>query len=243
MAGGRPSGSAGPVAFMLPVAAVIQTASVSAHWVPLSGQTFERVGAPAANRLAAIDAEIPPTAETIVSQGVVGRFAQRRNLYPYLDVYANGQTVPLYGSPVYVILVPSQGVESESPQTTLAAVALMRRLGAVQLVASNGVYAFQWHGPHGVHSVTFPPWPSRPPAQRPPAASIGSLLRVMEESNLLSSSGNRGIRKPLKNSRHPFNWSRRCPILCRSLAGECLEEDSGAPVGASAKRPRSPVGW
>jgi Predicted membrane protein (DUF2079) len=145
------------VAFLLPVAALVQTAVMSAHWIPLSGQTFERVGAPAAHRLGALDAQIPTTAETIVSQGVVGRFAQRRNFYPYLDVYPNGQTVPIYGRHVYVILVPSQGVESESAQTTRAAVELMRRLGAVQLNATDGVYAFKWRVPRGVHSITFPP--------------------------------------------------------------------------------------
>jgi hypothetical protein len=65
--------------------------------------------------------------------------------------------VPLFGKTVYVVLVPNQGVESEPPATTDAAVALMRRLGARPLVAHNGVYAFAWQVPKGRHSITFPP--------------------------------------------------------------------------------------
>ena len=145
------------LAVLLPVIALAQTAVISSRWIPQSGQAFERVDSAAASQLAAVETKIPESAETIVSQGVVGRFAQRRNFYPYLDIYPNGQTVPLYGNPVYVILLPKQGGEPESPATTLAAVSLMRKLGADQLVAKDGVYAFRWRVPKGRSSVTFPP--------------------------------------------------------------------------------------
>ena len=45
----------------------------------------------------------------MVSQGVVGRFAERHVFYPYFDVFADGQTVPVYGKTMYVVLVPNLG--------------------------------------------------------------------------------------------------------------------------------------
>jgi Predicted membrane protein (DUF2079) len=145
------------VALVLVVGALAQTAVSSAHWTPLSGQMFERVDSATAAELSSVSARIPGGAETIVSQGVVGRFAQRRNFYPYLDTFADGQTVPLFGHTVYVVLVPSQGLESAPASGTTAAIHLMRRLGARQISGTNGVYAFVWHVPRGRKSVTFPP--------------------------------------------------------------------------------------
>jgi hypothetical protein len=145
------------VALVLSLGAVVQSAVTSAQWTPRSGQMFAKVDDATAAALSTASARIPGSGESIVSQGVVGRFAQRGLFYPYLDVYPGGQTVPLFGKTVYVVLVPNQGVESESPATTDAAVALMRRLGARPLVARNGVYAFAWQVPKGRHSITFPP--------------------------------------------------------------------------------------
>ena len=72
------------VALAVSLGAVVQAAVLSNHWTPLSGQTFARVGNATASELASVDARIPADAETIVSQGVVGRFAQRHNLPPLL---------------------------------------------------------------------------------------------------------------------------------------------------------------
>jgi hypothetical protein len=134
----------------------VETALFSAHFTPLSGQTFAKVDDAAAAQLAAVSARIPDGAETIVSQGVVGRFAQRREFYPYFDVFANGQTVPLFGRTVYVVLVPRQGIEQASVPGTDAAVTLMRRLHAHELSGRDGVFAFAWHVPTGQHTLVFP---------------------------------------------------------------------------------------
>ena len=145
------------LALVLSAGAVVQAAVLSNHWTPLSGQTFARVGNATAAELASVDARIPSGAETIVSQGVVGRFAQRHNYYPYFDIFANGQTVPLFGRTVYVVLLPTEGLEPAPVAGTEAGIALMRHLGARQMAARHGVYAFAWRVPRGRHSVTFPP--------------------------------------------------------------------------------------
>ena len=141
------------LALVLAVGAVAQTAVLSAHWTPLSGQTFGQVSSTTAAELTTVSAQIPEQAETIVSQGVVGRFAQRHNFYPLL---LDGQTVPVFGPTVYVVLVPTQGIESESPSAAGASIALMRRLGARQIGDGDGVYAFAWRVPRGTRSLTFP---------------------------------------------------------------------------------------
>ncbi|HLH29036.1 MAG TPA: DUF2079 domain-containing protein, partial [Acidimicrobiales bacterium] len=145
------------LAMALCLAAAVQAAVESAHWTPRSGQTFARVGPGTAAALAATSARIPAGAETIVSQEVVGRFAQRRDFYPYMTVFADGQTVPVFGRTVYVVLVPDAGLESEPPSVTRQAIALMRGLGARPITARDGVYAFAWSPPPGRRSITFPP--------------------------------------------------------------------------------------
>ncbi len=143
-------------ALALVLAAVIQTAVVSAHQTPLSGQTFERVDSATAGELAAVSARVPGQDEAIVSEGVSGRFGQRHSFYPYFGAFADGQTVPLFGHTVYVVLVPTQGLEAAPVAGTDAAIAFMRRLGARQIAGRDGVYAFAWHVPDGRHSITFP---------------------------------------------------------------------------------------
>ena len=145
------------VALVLCVGAVVETALFSAHFTPKSGQTFAAVDDATAAQLAYVTGRIPDGPETIVSQGVVGRFAQRHNFYPYFDAFADGQTVPLYGHTVYVVLVPRQGIEAATVPGTMAAVAMMRGLHAQQLSARDGVYAFAWHVPKGQYTIVFPP--------------------------------------------------------------------------------------
>lgn len=144
-------------AIVLAVGSVVETALFSAHFTPLSGQTFAKVDDATAAQLAAVSAKIPNGAETIVSQGVVGRFAQRHLFYPYFGVFADGQTVPVYGKTVYVVLVPRQGIEQASVPATEAAIAEMRRLGCRPLSARHGVYAFACQVPKGQHTIVFPP--------------------------------------------------------------------------------------
>jgi hypothetical protein len=144
-------------AIVLALGSVVETALFSVHFTPLSGQTFAKVDDATAAQLSAVSAKIPNGAETIVSQGVVGRFAERHVFYPYFDVFADGQTVPVFGRTVYVVLVPRQGIEQASVPGTEAAIAMMRRLHARPLSARDGVYAFAWDVPKGRHTIVFPP--------------------------------------------------------------------------------------
>lgn len=145
------------VALLLGLGAVAQVAVESAHWTPLARTTFARVGVSTASELGAVSAEVPTSDEVIVSQGVMGRFGARRFVYPFLDDFGDGQTVPLFGRTVYVVLVPQQGIETASVAGTDAAVGLMERLGARRIADRDGVIAFAWHVPDHRHRITFPP--------------------------------------------------------------------------------------
>jgi hypothetical protein len=145
------------LALVLAAGAAAETVGMSAYWTPKSNQEFALVDDATAAQLAKVSAMIPDGAETVVSQGVVGRFAQRHAFYPYFDAFADGQTVPVFGRTVYVVLLPTEGLESAPPAGTQAAIAHLRRLGARQLSARDGVYAFALRVPQGQHTITFPP--------------------------------------------------------------------------------------
>jgi hypothetical protein len=145
------------VALVLAAGAAAETVGMSAYWTPKANQEFAVVDDATATQLTKVSAMIPEGAETVVSQGVVGRFAQRHAFYPYFDAFADGQTVPVFGRTVYVVLLPTEGLESAPPAGTRAAIAHLRRLGARQLSARDGVYAFALRVPQGQHTITFPP--------------------------------------------------------------------------------------
>jgi hypothetical protein len=136
---------------------LVQALVLSALWLPRARSAFSNVGSAAAAQLEAISGRIPPGAEVVASQGVVGRFSGRRLAYPFLDIYDNGQTVPVYGSSVYFVLAPSEGIEYATASQTLSAVAFLQRdLHAAELSRSAGIYAFRWTRPRGISSITFP---------------------------------------------------------------------------------------
>lgn len=142
----------------LAIALLVQSLVLSVNWIPQAPAAFLHVDAPAAAELAQVLHRIPSSAEVIASQGVVGRFAARRWVYPYIDTFPNGQTVPVFGSEVVFVLTPAEGIEPATPAKTLAAVAFVHRdLGATELASAHSVYALSWRPPKGTRSVTFPP--------------------------------------------------------------------------------------
>lgn len=145
------------MALVVGAIALVQTVAMGVHWAPIAKDTFDKVSGPTAHELARVLKEVPPRAEAVVSQGVMGRFGERHLIYPYLDVFANGQTVPLFGRTVYIVIVPTQGIESAPVLGSDAAIALLRHLGARQFADHDGVDAFAWHVPTGQRQLTLPP--------------------------------------------------------------------------------------
>ena len=149
----------GPVAvWVVSALAAVQVAVVAIQWIPKIPDVFLQVNAATAGQLRAAQARIPGAAEVIASQGVIGRFGARQSLYPYLNAFGDGQTIPVDTPTVAFVFVANQGIEAATPAQTDAAIAYVRHvLGAQQVVSGPNVSAFIWHPPPGTTTVHFAP--------------------------------------------------------------------------------------
>ena len=142
-------------AWVVGALALVQVGVVAGQWIPRIPGTFLTVDAATAADLRAVQERIPAGAEVVVSQGVVGRFGDHRAVYPYLDAFADGQTVPVGSDAVAFVFVPRQGIELATPEQTAAAEARVATLGARRILATPNVTAYLWHPPLGTRTVTF----------------------------------------------------------------------------------------
>jgi uncharacterized membrane protein len=158
-------GSCGPLAKRVAVAAVTASAAslsvLAVTELPEVPHYWIAVDAPAATQLARSEQRIPASAEVVASQGVVGRFSDRDDVYEYPDLYpplhVSSATVPIRGSTVVFVLAPAQGVSEASPAFTEAAVNFVEhRLRARVLQATSGVYVLEWRPPQDATSITLP---------------------------------------------------------------------------------------
>jgi hypothetical protein len=113
-----------------------------------------RVDAPSAATLRSVVPKVPAGAEVIVSQGVIGRFADRRYVYPLV---AAPQQFSVHTSPVVFVIVPAQGIESVPAPLARADIAwVAARLHARIVVAHNGVTVLSWRPPPNTASFALP---------------------------------------------------------------------------------------
>jgi hypothetical protein len=113
-----------------------------------------RVDAPTAATLRSVVPTVPAGAEVIVSQGVIGRFADRRYVYPLV---AAPQQFPVHAGQVVFVIVPNQGIESIPPKLADADItSAADRLHARVMVAHNGVTVLSWRPPPSTGSFALP---------------------------------------------------------------------------------------
>ena len=131
----------------------LDTLAWGAVWLPKLEHQWVPVSGAAASVLRKAAAEIPRSAEVVVSQGIAGRFAARPFVYPILSF---GDPVPIRTTDVWVILAPSQGIETATVNETLAAIgAFAPRPGVTLAERGGGVWVFRWQ-PGAATSLTFP---------------------------------------------------------------------------------------
>jgi hypothetical protein len=95
----------------------------------------------------------PASAEVIASNGVMGRFSQRRYVYP---LQLSPQTVAVK-TPDVVLVIATAGNEALTQAQVAADLRFVRhRLHAIGISQGQGVATFRWHAPAGQSSVTFP---------------------------------------------------------------------------------------
>jgi uncharacterized membrane protein len=109
----------------------------------------------AAAVLTQVAASVPPDAEVIVSEGIVGRFAQRESVYAF---GAGGQTFPVDRRLVVFVFGPPDGYELALTSSVITAASgyVHHRLDARILRSRSGVEAFAWSPRAGTTTVTLP---------------------------------------------------------------------------------------
>jgi hypothetical protein len=123
-------------------------------WIPQVPVAWLRVSAPQAAVLSRLERQIPQSDQLVVSQGVVGRFADRTLIY---DLDGGTNTIPVTGHTVWFIITPNFGIEDQEVNSAQGAIgALADRLHAKLIVAKHGVWAFRWERPANVHQLVFP---------------------------------------------------------------------------------------
>jgi hypothetical protein len=137
------------LACLLALTAVVQDARLLVHL----RQTWWTVSPSGAAALQTGLDHAPSTAEVIASNGVVGRFSQRRYVYP---LQLSPQTVPVK-APVVVLVIATAGNEALTHGQSAADVRFARvALGAQPISRGDGVTVFRWQVPAGRTSLTFP---------------------------------------------------------------------------------------
>ena len=107
-----------------------------------------------ASVLASVDKEIPPSAEVLASQGVIGRFTDRRLVYP---IRAPRQVIPVGTRDTWWIITPTLGIELDTVTAQDALIAKLAGSWNARLVAhGDGVWVFNWMLPQGITSVRVP---------------------------------------------------------------------------------------
>ena len=142
--------------------AIVWLPQVPAQWLLTSSST-----ASALNQAARM---IPPDAEVIASQGVVGRFCGRTYCYSIVGP----ATFPLRTTDTYIVITPFSGIELNSVHSALSMIgALAGPLHATLLLGRDGVWLFRLHADPGQHAVslvtlpTVPAWAAQSATGRP----------------------------------------------------------------------------
>jgi hypothetical protein len=143
------------IVWVVGVLSLVQVGVVADQWIRKIPSTFLKVDVQTAADLSRAQARIPEGAEVIASQGVIGRFGDRQWLYPYLNIFADGQTIPINAPTVALVFVSNEGLETATPTQTEAAIAKMKALGAQQVMSTHHVTAYLWHPPKGTRSIRF----------------------------------------------------------------------------------------
>lgn len=135
----------------LAVIAFVALPAVAEAWIPVDGA--------AAATLAQALQRTPASAEVIASQGIVGRFAERAHVYPYVWTFGAGQstrTYPINSHLVVFVISAQEGTFLIPRKEASAAVAYVEEVGATPELFRDGIEVLRWVPPRGTTSITLP---------------------------------------------------------------------------------------
>jgi uncharacterized membrane protein len=137
------------LACLLAVTAVVQDARLLVHL----RQTWWTVTPSGAAALRTALDHAPSTDEVISSNGVIGRFSQRRYAYP---LQLSPQTVPVKTTEVVVVIATAGNEALTHGQVVADDLYARNVLHARRISSGQGVSTFRWQVPPGQRHVTFP---------------------------------------------------------------------------------------
>ena len=141
------------VGVLVAVALALQAASYSAVWLPRAFSQWMRVSGPAAATLGRVLAQIPEQDEVMATQGVLGRFADRR----YIHALYHPGPQPVSTRQLWIVIAPGQGLDAMPTAASMQLIAeLAGPLHAQLMTHANGVWAFRWNPPAGTKSLIVP---------------------------------------------------------------------------------------
>lgn len=128
--------------------------AITAGALPRVPSKWLAVSDPAAAELARLERAIPPDAEVLAVNGVMGRFAARSFVYQ-IGGASQRSTFPVREPTLVFVISSTQGV-GDPVFTTDPVLRLQERLGASLVVAGYGIYGLEWTPPPGTRSVSVP---------------------------------------------------------------------------------------
>jgi hypothetical protein len=132
---------------------VAQAAGWAIVWGPRVPGQWLRTSPGTASALAAVGRMIPPSAEVIASQGVVGRFSGRTAVHEL----AHTGAVPLDRPEAWFVITPAAGTELQSTASAMALIGRVATLpGSSLMLHRDGVWAFRWNPPASQRSLAVP---------------------------------------------------------------------------------------
>jgi hypothetical protein len=131
---------------------VLNSVGWVAVWLPTTNHTWIQVDSGAAKILSEAQQMIPPDAEVIASQGVIGRFSDRNVVFAFPG--NRNEDYPVERHEIYFIVAPFQGLEIVPVNETLDLLGnLAGPVGAKLVLHGHGIWVFKWDAPESAHTI------------------------------------------------------------------------------------------
>lgn len=182
---------------VLATAIAADTLAWAVAWIPALPGEWLRVSPEASRVLAGLNHVVPPDGAVIVSQGVVGRFADRRYVAEIQNVSERQQEAFVeesgvkfsFRQPVWMVLAPNQGIETNDPGAQQALITKLVEQDHAKLVShAAGIWGLRWSPPTGTQALVIPPstapvggWVVPGPAGR--SSTVGPVSQWSSTSN------------------------------------------------------------
>jgi hypothetical protein len=162
----------------------------AAVWIPAAEGNWLRISGKQAAVLQSLNQRIPVNDEVVVSQGVVGRFADRTTVY---DLVQNTNIIPVSGRTIWFVVVPNSGIENQQVDAAMSTIGrLADSLHARLMLHAAGIWAFRWQRPPSKRRLVFADDPASIPGWAAAGPSGVAVLAGPTARWRAASDGHRG---------------------------------------------------